>query len=238
MNFEAVAEQLGGVGGVGATTPAQGRVLHDFVLSSGVRDVLELGFAHGNSTCYIAAALAERGNGSVLTIDRAEARQRRPSIIDLLEQTGLGSFVTPVFAESSYTWELMRLLEQQREGRGTRPRFDFAFIDGAHSWETDGLAFFLVDKLLKPGGWILFDDVHWTFAGSPTMRGTEMVSAMPESERTTPQVMRVFGLLVMQHPGYDEFRIEGNWAWARKRPERVAEAVTPGLPVELVRGSR
>ena len=29
-------------------------------------------------------------------------------------------------------------------------------IDGPKHWITDGFAFFLVDKLLKEGGWIVF----------------------------------------------------------------------------------
>ncbi|MGL5809687.1 MAG: hypothetical protein ACRCYQ_07075, partial [Nocardioides sp.] len=85
------------------------------------------------------------------------------------------------------------MLEQQRQGEWV---FDFAFIDGAHSWFVDGLAFFLVDKLLKPGAWVLFDDLDWTYATSPTLSQTELVRSMPEDERNTPQIGKVFELLV------------------------------------------
>lgn len=199
-------------------------MLYDFVLDSGVETVLELGFAHGNSTCYIAAALHELGRGMVLTIDREDARYREPNIFELIRRTGLGEFAQPVFAHTSYNWELLHLLEQQRDGRQTRPSFDFAFIDGAHTWEVDGFAFFLVDKLLRPDGWMLFDDVHWTLGASPTVKDSPRVRALSEEERRTPQVLRVFSHLVMQHPGYDGFTVKGNWAWAHKVAQNESSA--------------
>jgi predicted O-methyltransferase YrrM len=60
------------------------------------------------------------------------------------------------------------------------PRFDLCYLDGAHNWFVDGLAFFLVHRLLKPGGWIIFDDVDWTYESSPTLKDTEDVRKMPE----------------------------------------------------------
>ena len=83
--------------------------------------------------------------------------------------------------------------------------------------ETDGLAFYLVEKLLLPGAWLLFDDLDWTYATSPALRDTERVREMPEDERTTPQIGKVFDLLVRQHPAFDSFRVEGAWGWAHKR---------------------
>ena len=39
---------------------------------------------------------------------------------------------------------------------------------------------------------------------------------MPADEKTTPQVRRIYELLVRTHPGYRDFRIERGWAYARK----------------------
>nr|WP_276203105.1 class I SAM-dependent methyltransferase [Intrasporangium chromatireducens] len=215
---------MGPVGGRAATTPASGRLLYDFVLHNRCGRVLELGFAHGNSTCYMAAALDELGGGSILTIDREAARLREPNIIELLAATGLAKYVEPIFAQSSYNWELLGLLERQRDGHTTRPLFDFVFVDGAHTWETDGLAFVLADKLLRPGGWILFDDIHWTIAASKAASGRRPTTVIDPAERV-PQVGRVFALLVMQHPNYERFEVHGNWGWARKRRTRQEEAL-------------
>lgn len=205
------------VGHVPHTPRELGKQLYDFVVERSVRSVLELGFAHGASTCYMAAALARNGGGIVVTMDNPSALRREPNIHELLARTSLEALVAPIVAANSYTWELMKLIECQTAGDQCRPLFDFAFIDGAHSWETDGLAFFLVEKLLFPGSWVLFDDLDWTYASSPTLGATPWVRDMPEEERLTAQVGKVFDLLVRQHPSFDTFHIEDAWGWARKR---------------------
>jgi predicted O-methyltransferase YrrM len=215
------------------TSPEDGAKLHRFILESGVCDVLELGFAHGTSTCYMAAGLAERGEGHITTIDRASAREREPNIETLLVETGLAPYVEPVYAATSYNWELMKMIQRRTRGRETAPAFDFCFIDGAHTWETDGFAFFLADKLLRPGGWILFDDLHWSYGNSESLRDTERVKAMPRDERDTPQVMKVVALLAMQHPQYRVVHIKGNWAWVGKMHEDGSAPVAEDLAAEL-----
>jgi hypothetical protein len=40
------------------------------------------------------------------------------------------------------------------------------FLDGAHTWPIDALAFLLLDRLLTPGGYIWLDDLEWSLAGS------------------------------------------------------------------------
>ena len=49
------------------------------------------------------------------------------------------------------------------------PIYDYIYVDGSHAWEIDGLAFFLLDRLLKPGGYMDFDDYGWSMAASPAL---------------------------------------------------------------------
>ncbi|MCK7467679.1 MAG: hypothetical protein MZU91_05855 [Desulfosudis oleivorans] len=56
-----------------------------------------------------------------------------------------------------------------------------------------GFAFYLVDKLFLPGGLIIFDDLDWTLGASPSMKNLNWVNALPDEERNTPQVRKVFG---------------------------------------------
>jgi predicted O-methyltransferase YrrM len=219
MNADQVTERLEQLNYQQLTSATAGALLYEFVLESEIEDVLELGTGNGTSTCYIAAALQEKGRGRVTTMDRTEALSREPNVFALLDRLGVGDRVDVVLAERSYDWELMKLIERQTRGSRTEPCFDFCFVDGAHTWETDGFAFFLGDKLLRDDSWILFDDVHWTHAASPTLAGTEVVEAMPNEERITPQVLRIIGLLVLQHPSYSNVRLAGNYAWAYKRGE-------------------
>ncbi|HEY5049691.1 MAG TPA: hypothetical protein VII50_02230, partial [Acidothermaceae bacterium] len=71
-------------------------------------------------------------------------------------------------------------------------------------------------KLLRPGGWMVFDDLPWTYASSPALSQLPWVQKMSDEERTTPQVQRIFDLLVKTHPAYDLFREEGQWGLAQK----------------------
>ena len=196
------------------TSADMGHLLYQLVLREGIDDVLELGFGHGTSTAYMAAALHEKGSGSVTTLDLATALNRRPNLDTVLGHLGLEDQVRPVLAARSYTWELMRLLERQFDGHGITRCFDFCFIDGAHTWDADGLAFLLVDRLLREDRWVGFDDVNWTFASSAALKDTERVQNLPDDERRTPQLRNVIELLV--RPAGYALRIFGNYAFAYK----------------------
>ena len=193
----------------------QAKRMRAFIRRHRPRDVLELGFAHGVSTCYMAAALEEIGGGSVTTIDLESSLKRVPSIHDLLGQCGFADRVTVHFEPRSFTWRLMRMLEQP-----SSPMFDLVYLDGGHSWDVTGFGFFLVDKLLRDGGWLIFDDIDWTYATSPTLRDKPAVHEMPDDFRVTPQVRKVFELLVKQHPDYRRCRVKRDWGYAQKRRRR------------------
>lgn len=192
----------------------QGRTVYRFIVENKLARVLELGFAHGKSTCYLAAAADELGGDAhVMTMDLATAIERKPNIHQLLDRCRLAARVTPVFAQTSYTWELMKLLE-----RDPQPRFDFVYIDGGHTWDVTGFGFLLVDRLMASGGWVLFDDLDWTLAKSPSQMANPRIMKLPQEQLTTPQVRKVFELLVRTHPGYvDAYESEG-LGWARKSP--------------------
>jgi predicted O-methyltransferase YrrM len=189
--------------------------MRKFVQRHRPSDVLELGFAHGVSSCYMAAALDEIGGGRITTIDLESSRKREPNIHDLLDQCGFSDSVTVHFEPRSFTWRLMRMLEQP-----SPPMFDLVYLDGGHSWDVTGFGFFLVDKLLRDGGWLIFDDIDWTYAESPTLGDKPIVQEMPEDYRETPQVRKVFELLVKQHPGYTRCSIKRSWGYAQKRRRR------------------
>jgi predicted O-methyltransferase YrrM len=209
MNIEKIRQR---VDGIPHMTFAQAQVMTSVLLENKFQSLLELGFRHGVSTCYMAGALDERGMGSIVTIDLATARDAKPSVDELLADLKLSKYVTVYYEPTSYIWRLMHLLEE-----ASTPRFDFCYIDGAHDWATDGFAFFLVDRLLQPGGLIIFDDIDWTYQSSPALKNTEKVRIMPHDERSTPQVRKIYELLVKPHPGYSDFMVIGEWAYARKR---------------------
>lgn len=223
MDFDIVADRLDGIP---FTTPKKGRWLYDFILENGCKSILEVGFHHGTSTCYMAAALDELQEGHILTIDQKSSREKSPSLPSLLNELQLDGYVTPIFAERSFTWELYKLLSQV-----PRPEFNFIFHDADHTWDTTALSFFLMDKMLQQGGWMLFDDYKWTI--DRATRPSQRLINYPEEERRTPAVAEVFRLLIDEHPSYGQFTVTNNdnWGWAPKIRQQGA-----GQSVEQAHG--
>ena len=202
---------------------AEAQDMTSFILENDLRHILELGFCHGVSTCYFAAALDKVGNGHITTIDLESARNENPNIELLLSDLNLRKYVTIFYEPTSYVWRLMIMLEKD-----PMPQFDLCYIDGAHNWFTDGFAFLLIDKLLRPGGWVVFDDLDWTYETSPSLRNSTLVKNMPHDEKGTAQVKKVYELLVKPHPDYDSFLVKNGRAFAHK-----AVAATTRIPVPI-----
>lgn len=202
------------VEGIPHMTVQQAHAITDVIMENKFQNILELGFRHGVSTCYMAGALDTLGGGNIVTIDLQYTRELKPNIESLLGDLGLSKYVTVCYEQTSYIWKLMKLIEENDS-----PRFDFCYLDGAHDWYTDGFAFFLVDRLLKPGGLIIFDDLDWTYDTSPALKDTPKVLKMPEDEKSTPQIRKVYELLVKQHPSYNKFSEKEGWAFAYKSNE-------------------
>ncbi|AUB60321.1 hypothetical protein BK009_06250 [Methanobacterium subterraneum] len=182
-----------------------------FIKSKKLKNILELRFSYGASSCYIASSLDEMKNGHLTTIVLELARNKQPNIESVLKKLGLFSYVTIYHEPTSYNWRLMKLIE-----RNSAPTFDLCYINGVHDWFNDGFAFFLVDKLLVPGGWIIFDDINLTFNKSPSFKNSEKVQKMPFDERNTAHVRKIYELLVKTHPSYHNFVEKGNWVYAQK----------------------
>jgi predicted O-methyltransferase YrrM len=218
-------------------TPERGEQIHRFIRTHRPAACLELGFANGVGALYIGSALEANGFGTLTSVDRRNARKRSPGADELIEKAGLGSRVSLVYEDTSYTWFLHDTLRAQRNVAGeVEPCYDFVFLDGAHTWDVDALAFTLADRLLVPGGWLLFDDLDWTL-GARWHR-------VPEHQRSLAQVNEIWELLVLTNPGYDEFHSDGHWGWARKSisdhpPTRLyVKRDLVGAAVSLVRLGR
>lgn len=206
----------------------QANCITDFIEKHQIRDILELGFAHGVSTSYMAAALSRTLGGSIIAIDNNSALEREPNIETLLSQVGELERVTIYYEPTSYTWRLMKFLEEDPQ-----PKFDLCYLDGAHNWFVDGFAFYLVHLLLKPGGWIIFDDLDWSYAAS-SLKHEEWVQKMPKDEQETPQIRKIYELLVKKHPDFCNFYVQDDWAFAQKREQSSSDVVEREIIVEKV----
>jgi predicted O-methyltransferase YrrM len=219
MEFDHVARAVAGIPNM---TRARADRVYKHLMSTGARDVLELGTAHGVSASYMAAAVEER-DGRVTTVDHVVAtRLRDPHPDTVIERASLTDYVERVVIEdSSYTWWLKDKIAASTDAHGAcRPQYDFVYIDGAHNWTIDGFSFFLVEKLLRPAGWLLLDDLAWAYGDSTSSFGPGQgpdALGLSAAERSDAHMELVFDLLICQHPSFSNFRIEdGDWAWAQK----------------------
>ena len=215
MKFEDVAEA---VRGLPVMTPEQGRIIYDHIRETKPQEALELGTASGVSACYIAAALHENESGHLTTIDRADlAAGWEPPSNEVIDRAGLTDLVTVLRPDdSSYNWFLKDQIAARSDSAGNcEPLYDFCYLDGAHNWTVDGLAVYLIEKLLKPQGWLLLDDLDWTYAEGTV--GEHVI--LSEKERIEPHMTAVFEYIVKQHPPFTELRVQdAAWGWAQKAP--------------------
>lgn len=213
------------------TGSRKGKFFYDFVKQNGIEHVLELGFAHGVSTCYLAAAM-ERGH--IDTVDILPSATFDPTIESLVDRLGLREKVSIYRETSSYTWFLKKKIEEQTHEGACVPLYDLVFIDGPKDWTNDGAAFFMADKLLKPGGWLILDDYDWTYRGHEKLTGAKhphgyVFANMSEDEFAQSHVEAIFRLLVQQRPDYSDFQVvDDTLAIARKSPAAGKQSVRLG----------
>lgn len=217
MEFEAVAAS---VRGIPFMTPELGRRVYDHIRGTRPEQALELGTAHGVSAAYIGAALEANGSGHLTTVDHGGAAYD-PTPEDVLVRAGLAHRVTIVRGHSSYNWFLKQQIERASDSAGNcSPRYDFCYLDGSKNWNIDGLAVVLIEKLLRAGGWLLMDDLEWTYRDNRWIEPHEdgrPLGPMSDSERTEPHLLAVFELIVKQHPSFTRFIREDEWyGWAQK----------------------
>ena len=203
---------------------SRGRVLYDHIRKHRPERLLELGTARGGSAVFMASALEANGAGHLTSVDSTRWRWRDPSPGEVLENAGLSHRVTLDKRFSTYTWFLKSELERCLGEDGTvQPEYDFIFLDGAKNWSTDGLAAVLAERLLRPGGWLLLDDLGWSYEKHSAEKAYHYeieVAKLSEPERAEPHLRAVFDLLIRTNQVFDQFLIEDDWwGWARKSPD-------------------
>lgn len=214
MQLDAVTAK---VDGILHMTAEQGRKVYEHVRATRPLAVLEVGTANAVGTSYIAAALEENGDGGrVTTLDRTDS-DYQPGPDKVLADVGLAHLVERVRTpDTSYNWWLKKQIQARSDAAGNcEPVYDFVFLDGAHEFNIDGLAVVLLGKLLKPGGWLLLDDMAWTFGADP---GSPRPPHISEEELAEPHIQAAFDVLVKTDPSFTELREDGEWGWARKAP--------------------
>ncbi len=142
-------EQMPLSSGIGAVHAA---VLYKMVLRERPETVLEIGMGHGMSTLSILCALNQTG-GRLISIDPyVDWRSGKDAALYAVERAGYSGHHT--FIEKPSCLALPELFGQGQ-------RIDFGYIDGNHSYEHAFIDAFYMDRMLRTGGVLGFNDTGW-----------------------------------------------------------------------------
>lgn len=131
-------------------------VLFNVFKKANTKKSIEVGLAHGTSALVFCQAHADLGNSpgkaeEILhyAIDPNQFSVYRGAAIEAIKRAGYGDFFK--LLEGPSHLEFPDLLK-------TNIKVQCAFIDGWHTFDYTLIDFFLVDKILQPGGYVAFHD--------------------------------------------------------------------------------
>ena len=152
---------------LGAIGPVLAEGLYRTVRREAPRSVVEVGMACGASTIAILTALeANGGEGQLISVDPFQHQNWHGQGVENVVKARLAHRHRLV-EEFDYL-ALGDLLRQGLE-------VDFAYIDGRHNFDYTLLDFFFLDKMLRVGGLVGFNDCHY--------RAVEKVASFVMSHR-------------------------------------------------------
>ena len=129
-------------------TEKEGEFLYNIILKNKAKNTLEVGCAYGVSSLFICAASSQFENYKHTIIDPFQKEWQNIGILNL-QRAGFNSFE---LIEKLSEIALPQLLEKNK-------KYDFAFIDGWHTFDHVLLDFFYVNRMMDVGGIIAFHDV-------------------------------------------------------------------------------
>lgn len=125
-----------------------GEFLQKIILENKFKNTLEIGCAFGISSLYICAASSQTENYSHTIIDAFQTDWKNIGVLNL-KRAGFTSFE---LIENLSEIALPQLLDKNK-------KYDFAFIDGWHTFDHVMIDFFYINRMLEVGGVITFHDL-------------------------------------------------------------------------------
>ena len=204
----------------------------------------EVGVGIGASTVEFLQALGER--------DELHLFDRQPVLTELLDEIASdpkASIVVPhenpANRFASYAWELAIMARKLDRAKKPVGIFDFVYLDGAHAFHHDAAACAVLKRMIKPGGYLVLDDMHWTHNTSPTLNPAnrpDIAEQYTAEQLSTPHVALVVDVLLRRDkhfvqvfltdekdPGRAVFRrrtgsevVRRALGWRLKRAKRLA----------------
>jgi predicted O-methyltransferase YrrM len=180
-------------------TQDEGRLLASLIKQHHFTRTLEIGCAFGISSLFICDALSHTDAARHTIIDPGQHDYWQGIGVAQLERCGLHNYD---LIERPSEFALPELVERQRT-------FQFALIDGFHTFDHVLLDFFYVDRLLEPEGIVVFDDLQ-----------------LPGIKKFARYVAKYPNYLVVDHATRNVFP----GSWKRRMVDRMMRVVSAILP--------
>ncbi len=120
----------------------------------------------------------------------------------------------------SYVWNLSNLVFQMRNDK-IDGIFDVVYLDGAHNLIHDGLACCMLKEMIRPGGYVVFDDVNWSYEISHTCNpkvNSVVKNGFTHEQICDCQVKRVIRLFMERDEHFEKIKMcceNGREVWKR-----------------------
>ena len=118
----------------------------------------------------------------------------------------------------SYAWTLASMVLSMRNAGQSTEAFDFVYLDGAHSYQYDAPSCVILKEMIKPGGYLVFDDMYWSFMKSPVMNPTkkpDIKNHYSDEQLEQPHIEMVVKLFMETDARFKQVYLNDN-----KRPYR------------------
>lgn len=184
--------------------------------------VAEIGVGYGATALQVLKLLDE--GDTYYGFDFSERMQEFMSDLQA-KDFGIKCRVVPLgnsrYIGDSYNWNLSKLIFEMRE-RNESGLFDAVYLDGAHTFLYTGLGICLLKELLRDGGVLILDDVHWTVANSKACRPGAIKDGMPKEQMEDMQVLRAEKIFLDADPNYERLSPPDAYrSIFRKRPHET-----------------
>jgi predicted O-methyltransferase YrrM len=128
-------------------------IIYEMIKKSNAKITLEVGLAHGVSALVFCQALNDLNisGHKHYAIDPNQYTQYKGAAVSALKMAGYENFFE--LLEGPTHLEMPAIIN-------SNVKLDCAFIDGWHTFDYTLVDFFLIDKILKPGGYVAFHDVY------------------------------------------------------------------------------
>lgn len=188
--------------------------------------VAEIGVGVGATTIELVRRMKNRGK--LLLFDFEDRVRELETELKAAGFTNIEALGNTRLTYDSYCWNLAKIALDRR-ARGDGPLLDFAFLDGAHNFINDAPAALILKSLLKPGGYLLFDDLLWTYDSSPSMANNPTVRLwFTQEQAAAAQVKIVCDLFFENDPDFTKEtfggKISRRRALYRKMPTTPAQS--------------